>query len=75
MVKQKDGTEKAVECIVTWTNLYNGKTRVFGTTLGHNNATVADPKYLNLVTRGLLWSVDKLNDQYLKPAKQVMLEK
>jgi type 1 glutamine amidotransferase len=75
MLKQKDGTEKAVETIVTWTNIYNGKTRVFGTTLGHNNATVGDPKYLNLITRGLLWSVDKLNDQYLKPSKTVLLEK
>ena len=25
--------------VVVWTNIYNGKTRVFGTTLGHNNAT------------------------------------
>jgi type 1 glutamine amidotransferase len=67
--------EKPVETIVTWVNTYNGKTRVFGTTLGHNNATVGDAKYLNLITRGLLWSVDKLNDQYLKPAKTVLLEK
>ena len=43
------------------------KTRVFATTLGHNNATVEDPRYLDLVTRGLLWSCDKLNDSYLKP--------
>jgi hypothetical protein len=28
---------------------------------------VGDPRYLNLVTRGLLWSCDKLNDTYLKP--------
>ena len=48
---------------------------MFGTTLGHNNATVADPRYLTMITRGLLWSCDKLNDQYLKPAKQVLLEK
>jgi len=75
MIKQKDGSEKAVETIVTWTNTYNGKTRVFGTTLGHNNATVGDARYLNLITRGLLWSLDKLNDQYLKPSKQVLLEK
>lgn len=66
VIKQKDGTEKAVESIVTWGNLY-GKTRVFSTTLGHNNATVGDPRYLDLVTRGLLWACDKLNDTYLKP--------
>jgi len=74
-VKTKDGNEKVEDCVCVWTNTYNGKTRVFGTTLGHNNATVGDPRYLTMITRGLLWSLDKLNDQYLKPAKQVMLEK
>jgi type 1 glutamine amidotransferase len=39
---------------------------VFATTLGHNNATVADPKYLDLVTRGLLWSCDRLDEKHLK---------
>jgi type 1 glutamine amidotransferase len=74
VVKNKEGKETPVETIVAWTNTYNGKTRVFGTTLGHNNATVGDAKYLSLITRGLLWSVDKLNDQYLKPAKQVLID-
>lgn len=54
--------------IVTWTNLYRNRTRVFSTTLGHTNATVADPNYLNLVTRGLLWACDKLNAEFLKPS-------
>ncbi|HWT79109.1 MAG TPA: hypothetical protein VN648_09945 [Candidatus Methylomirabilis sp.] len=45
---------------------YNGKTRVFATTLGHNNATVDDPRYLDLVTRGLLWSLRKLDAEHLK---------
>ena len=58
------GIQGKAEWIVAWTNTYNGKTRVFGTTLGHNNATVADPRYLDLVTRGLLWAVDKLDDRY-----------
>jgi len=66
VIKQKDGTTKDVESVVTWGNLY-GKTRVFSSTLGHNNATVGDPRYLDMVTRGLLWSCDKLNDTYLKP--------
>jgi type 1 glutamine amidotransferase len=48
--------------VVAWINTYMKKTRVFGTTLGHNNETVADGRYLDLVTRGLLWSVDKLGD-------------
>ena len=51
-----------------------GKTRVFATTLGHNKATVADPRYLELVTRGLLWSVNKLDTDYLKPARRVLLD-
>jgi type 1 glutamine amidotransferase len=73
--KSKDGKEKVDDFICTWTNTYNGKTRVFGTTLGHNNTTVGDAKYISLITRGLLWSVDKLNDTYLKPAKSVLIEK
>ncbi len=68
----KDGTKKEVETVVAWTNEYGPKkTRVFSTTIGHNNETVGDDRYLTLVTRGLLWSVDKLNDDYLKAAKQV----
>lgn len=67
--KSKDGKERTEEAVVAWTNRYNGKTRVFGTTLGHNNDTVADPRYLDLVARGLLWSVDKLDPAYLVPAK------
>lgn len=49
-----------------WTNTYNGKTKVFGTTLAHNNETNADGRYLDLVTRGLLWAVDKLDDSHFK---------
>jgi type 1 glutamine amidotransferase len=54
--------------MVAWVNNYHG-TRVFSTTLGHNNETVEDARYLDLVTRGLLWSVDKLNADYLKSGK------
>ena len=72
--KDKDGKETATETIVVWTNTYNGKCKVFGTTLGHNNDTVADARYLDLVTRGLLWSVGKLDEEHLKPAKKVLLD-
>ena len=68
------GKQGRVESIVTWTNTYNGKTKVFGTTLGHNSATVADPRYLDLVTRGLLWAVDKLDDRYLRDPDLVVPE-
>ena len=54
--------------------LYFWIMKVFATTLGHNNETVADARYLDLVARGLLWSVGKLDDAHLKPAAKVMLD-
>ncbi len=64
--KQADGTEtveeQTTETVVAWTNLYNNKTRVFSTTIGHNNVTVEDARYLDLVTRGLLWATGKLGE-------------
>jgi type 1 glutamine amidotransferase len=56
------------DAVVVWTNDYNGL-RVFVTTLGHANDIVADPNYLDMVTRGLLWSVDRLGDFKAKDAK------
>ena len=44
-----------------WVNTY-GKARVFGTTLGHLNETMQQEVYLDLVTRGLLWACDKLDE-------------
>jgi type 1 glutamine amidotransferase len=63
------GKEREAESVVVWTNNYRDTAKVFATTLGHNNDTVADPRYLDLVTRGLLWSCGKLNEEYLKPVK------
>jgi type 1 glutamine amidotransferase len=74
-VPQKDGSQKVEDTIVAWTNEYHGKTRVFATTLGHNNDTVADSRYLDFVTRGLLWSVDKLDERYLRSAEKALIEK
>lgn len=65
--KDKDGKvipakESVNEKIVAWTNEYGPKkTRIFSTTIGHNNATVQDDRYLALVTRGLLWTVNKID--------------
>lgn len=59
------GRQGNSDFVVTWVNQY-GKTRVFSTTLGHNNDTVGDPRYLDLVTRGLLWSCDKLDSGHLR---------
>ncbi len=68
LARGKQDTGKATnEYVVVWVNEY-GQGRVFSTTLGHNNTLVGDPRYLDLVTRGLLWACDKLNEDYLKPA-------
>lgn len=48
--------DKPQTCI--WTNQY-GKGRVFATTIGHYNETMAEPKYLDMLTRGLLWACDR----------------
>ena len=58
------GKQGGTETVVAWTNEYGeNKTKVFSTTLGHNNETVSDARYLDLVTRGLLWACDKLDKE------------
>lgn len=60
-VKRKDGTAKTTDVVVAWVNEYGSKkTKVFSTTIGHNNATVEDARYLDLVTRGVLWATGHL---------------
>lgn len=63
---KKNGQEVTDEYVVAWTNEKQGA-RSFSTTIGHNTDTVADPKYLDLVTRGLLWSCGKLTPEYFVP--------
>ena len=65
-VKNRQGVESTNDFAIVWTNNYRDRAKVFATTLGHNNETVSDARYLDLVTRGLLWSCDKLNATYLK---------
>ncbi len=67
VTKDKAGVEKASEFVVIWTNVYAGKAKVFSTTLGHNTKTVEDPRYLDLVTRGVLWATGHITDDG-KPA-------
>ena len=55
------GKDTKKDHVVAWTNRY-GKGRMFGTTLGHHNETMAHEVYLGLVTRGLLWACDKLRE-------------
>ncbi len=51
------------ESVVAWTNEYGpNKTKIFSTTLGHQNETVADARYMDLVVRGLLWSTGNLTE-------------
>ena len=63
---QAYGEDTKKDHMVIWVNTY-GKGRVFGTTLGHQNATMKSEVYLDLVTRGLLWSCGKL-DEHGKPS-------
>ena len=60
------GNRKAV---VAWTNNYKG-TRVFSTSIGHNNVTVADSRYLKLVARGLLWAVKREDMKIINPKNE-----
>ena len=46
---------------VMWTNTH-GKAKVFVTSLGHNVEMIANPLYLDIVGRGLLWTVGHLKD-------------
>ena len=62
----RNGKTVEAKAVVAWTNEKQGA-RSFSTTLGHNTATVSDDRYLDLVTRGLLWSCDKLTPEYLTP--------
>jgi putative membrane-bound dehydrogenase-like protein len=60
-IVKREGQEKEEVAIVAWTNESQGA-RSFSTTLGHNTATVEDARYLDLVTRGLLWAAGKLDE-------------
>lgn len=46
---------------VIWTNTH-GKARVFVTSMGHNNEMMSNAVYLDLVARGLLWTLGRLQD-------------
>lgn len=53
-------TEGPQVCI--WVNEYKG-CKTFGTTIGHHNETMLDPIYMDLLTRGFLWSAGKLKSE------------
>jgi uncharacterized protein len=58
---QAYGTDNKRDHTVIWTNTH-GQGRVFGTTLTHHTHHMKDPVYLDMITRGLLWSCNKLTD-------------
>lgn len=58
---QAAGVETKGDHPVIWVNTF-GKARVFGTTLGHHNETMNSDEWLGVVSRGLLWTVDGLDD-------------
>lgn len=53
------GEDTKKDHTVIWVNTF-GRARVFGTSLGHHNETMNNDVWLGVVTRGLLWSVDRL---------------
>jgi type 1 glutamine amidotransferase len=50
--------EDQKEYPLAWTNDYHGA-RVFGTTLGHGNATFEDPGFQDLLARGFKWAAKR----------------
>lgn len=59
---QAYATDNKRDHTVIWSHTY-GKGRLFGTTIAHHNETMEDPIYLDMLTRGLLWACDKLDDE------------
>jgi len=47
-----------------WRHRYGpNEARVFATSVGHSTATLADPPYLDMVTRGVLWALGRSGDE------------
>jgi type 1 glutamine amidotransferase len=61
VLAQAKAEENKKDNAVIWEHTH-GKGRVFGTTLAHHDKTMKDPVYLDMFTRGLLWSCDKLDE-------------
>jgi len=66
----KDPAERARRFDVAWTHYYGPqRAPVFSITLAHNEAGIADPRYLDLLARGLLWATGHLGaDGKVDPA-------
>ena len=53
-----NGNDKQGDQVCIWVNQY-GKGKVFGTTLGHHNSTMETKEYLDLLSNGIKWAVEK----------------
>lgn len=56
------GTDTKRDHTVIWTNKF-GTAKVFGTSLGHHNKTMNTDVWLDVVSRGALWCVGKLDSE------------
>ena len=73
--KNPNAKPKKAKAVVAWTNLYGpNKTKIFCTSLGHENKTVGDDRYLDLIVHGLLWTTDNLTADG-KPAAGMVKQK
>ena len=61
--RQADGEPQ----VCVWTNDYRG-TPVFGCTMGHYNETMAEPAYLDMMARAVLWATGRDVEQGFTPA-------
>lgn len=55
------GTDTKKDHPVIWANTF-GKTKIYGTSLGHHNETMNTDVWLDTTARGLLWVTGHLND-------------
>jgi type 1 glutamine amidotransferase len=51
--------EDKKEYPLVWVNEYAGRSRVFGTTIGHGSDTWNDPVFQDLLTRGFRWAIKR----------------
>jgi hypothetical protein len=59
--ESKSEADRGKVYVVAWTHTYGpNHARVFSTTLAHNLDVMADPRYLDLVARGVLWAAGRL---------------
>jgi type 1 glutamine amidotransferase len=58
--------EDQQEYPLAWTHDYSG-TRVFGTTLGHGNATWSDPTFQDLMVRAFKWALNRTDTPAAAP--------